>query len=1219
MFLTEHPTNPLMLRLILLLAVSLIALQEGIPRTLESGSSRASAAAVDCAAIACELTPHRSITQHLSRETRQTFRVSLIPGQYVSILITKADANLQVTLRGPDEQSPHEFTSRRYGPLRISFIASAHGNYLIEVHSPEDCASNCEYAIQIEDVRAATKQDRKDEAAVKALAEAEQLRSEWKDESSRLAAKRYAEAAAYWQSSSRPREAASALRDAGDTLFALSEYGGALDFYNRALELSRRTGDQRGVMQAMNSIGYIHVNTDDNERAFSYFRRVLNFYHQPQAAAHSVEDLRGIAEVENNLGEVFYYRGEIIKAKEYFSRALQLHIKTGDRRGQALAHLNLGYTYSDSGELKDAWRHLAQALTLWHEVNDKRGEALTNTAQGMVLSFRGEKQSAFDTYQKALQLFRTIGDRQGEAASLNSMGKAYEDLNEPQIALDHYTLALKLFEARGSTDAVAVTRCYIGRAYRSLKEDVQALEYYNQCLSLSRALGKRRIENYARLYIAAIYSAKGQKNQALDSYASVLRFYRDLKDRQGQALALLSIGDVYFSSADRPKALSFYRQALSLNRVAEDHREEASTLCKIARAERDSDDIEQALADVKAALQISESLRTKVVREDLRSSYFASVHDQYLLYIDLLMRMHERQPSGNFDVEALQASESARARTLVELLASASVDIRRGVAPELLERERSLEQSLADTAQSQMLSPYGSRDNKTAELAKETRILTTEYQEVEGEIREQGLRHAAFVQSSALSLENIQSELLDEDTLLLEYALGDQKSYLWAVTKSSISSYELPSRPEVETLARQVYKMLTTYPALERESFADDAGGQDSLDRQYWRTASAMSRMLLGPVASQLGHKRLLIVADGALQYIPFEALPVPANAPTTPAQGERAGAGGDEKPAPLVLEHEIVSLPSVSTLAALRHREAHPEFAPDKLVVVLADPVFEPDDPRFKPRPSTPQTGETEQVEAAQLRSSLRDIGQGNAGSGLSRLPFTLQEAKAIMAVAPPGQGRMITSFEASRAQAVEGSLSQYRIVHFATHGVINGQHPELSGIVLSMLNERGEHVNGFLQLHDIYRLDLSADLVVLSACSTGLGEEIQGEGLVGLTQGFLHVGAKSVVASLWQVDDKATAELMHHFYKSMFDDGLTPAAALRDAKKAMWREKRWRAPYYWAAFVLQGEYQERIKADAGPAHGRHIAFAILILLGAFLLIKALRGNLKRRSIHVL
>ncbi len=1102
---------------------------------------------------------------------------------------------MQVLLRAPDGRPSWEFVSRRYGPVRLSFIAATPGDYTLEVRALNDCAGHCEYALQLEAVRAATERDRRDVAAVRAYAEAEKLRADWVEESSHLAAKRYAEAAARWQKAARAPDAADALRAAGDTLFALSEYPDALAFYHRALRLSRRAGDRRGMMRALNGIGYVHVNTDDKERALSYFRSVSDFYQRLRLATRSPADLRATAEVENNLGEVFYYRGDPIKAGWYYNRALELHLKVGDRRGAALAYLNLGYIYLDSGDLTSSWAHLARALTLWGEVDDKRGAAHTYAAQGLVLSFRGEKQGAFDAYQQALRLFRTIGDRQGEAALLNSMGNAYEDLNEPQVALDYYTRARELFEARGNTDAAAVTDCYVGHAQRALKNEAQALEAYGRCLSLSRTLGKRRIENYARLEIASIYAAGGQRQPALESYHRALRFYRELKDRRGHAHALNSIGDVYLAGADWRRALSYYRQALDLCRIAEDQREEAATLYKIARAERDSDDLQQALADIKAALQIGESLRTKVVRDDLRSAYFASVHDQYLLYIDILMRLHARQPTEHFDVKALEASEAARARTLVDLLASARLGVSRGVAPELLERKRWLEQSLSARAERQVLAHGDGRlSDETGEAANETRRLTTEYQEVEGEIREQSLRRAAFAPASLLRLADIQRELLDDDTLLLEYALGDEKSYLWAVTKSSMSSHELPPRAEIEGLAREVYRLLTESQVQGQIPRADGADRDATFTESYWRAAGVMSRVLLEPVAAQLGHKRLLIVADGALQYIPFEALPTSA---------------GDTR-APLVLEHEVVSLPSVSTLAALRHRAAGPESAPDKLVAVVADPVFEPDDPRF-PSPTTPpETGQPEPLEAARLRSALRDVRQEGVGSGLPRLPFTLQEAQAIMDVAPAGQARMVTGFEASRALAVGGELNRYRVVHFATHGVINCQHPELSGIVLSMLNERGGRENGFLQLHDIYKLGLSADLVVLSACSTGLGEEIRGEGLVGLTQGFLHVGARSVVASLWQVDDRATAELMRHFYRAMFDEGLPPAAALREAKKAMWREPRWRAPYFWAAFVLQGEYRESIKPARAPARRMHYAFGILLLFTAVLAIIALRAR---------
>lgn len=1215
MWLAEASTSSSLLRCLLLL-VSLTAFYGC---TLgDSRSPSAGALAQDNTSAVRELKPDCPITQQLSRETSHTYRIHLLPGQYISILITKGDVNLQLTVVDPRERPLRDFVSWRYEPLRASFITAVEGFHLLEVRSLESDASSREYVLSVEDVRTPTERDRKDDAALRAYAEAEKLRAEWSGDSSRAAIERYAEASATWQANARPRQAARALLDAGDTLFALSEYSSALDFYDRALRLSRRAGDERGMVQALDSIGYVHANTDDARRALSYFRHVLNFYRKVRPVDRSVEDVRGTAQVNNNLGEAYYYRGDLLKAKKYFNRALEMHAKAGDRRGQALAHLNLGYTYSDSGDIYNCLAHLQSALTLWRAVNDRRGEALSYTGQGIVLSLQGEKQNAFDAYKRALQLFRAIGDKQGEAAALNSVGKAYEDLNEPQIALDHYNLALKLFQDSGNLDAEAVTKYYIGRAYRSLNDDERALDFYNQCLSLSRALGKRRIENYALTDIASIQALSGQKRLALGGYGKVLRFYRGQKDKRGQAHVLSSMGDVYFSSADRPKALGLFRQALTLSRDAGDQRGEASMLYKISRVERDGGDLEQALTDIKAALQISESLRTRVASQDLRSSYFSSVHDQYVLFIDLLMRMHERHPSEGFAAAALQASESARARTLLETLADAHLEVRQGVDPELLERERLLQQLLAAKAESQvLLRVAGGHGDEAGELEEEIRKLTTEYNEVAAEVREQGLRKATLVPPRPVRLEEIQAELLDDNTALLEYALGDEKSYLWVVTATSLSSYELPPRAEIESVARELYRLLTAYPAKGQVASAA-ASPADSPDKQYWQTASVMSQMLLGHAAPQLGRKRLLIVADGALQYIPFEALPVPA---VSPADAERSsdvgGAGDGDTPVPLVWEHEIVSLPSATTLALLRQRGTRRAATPDKLVVVLADPVFEPDDPRLHRPDLANRAAQAEQVEAVQLRAALWSAGGASGDLTLTRLPFTLQEAKAIVEVAPEGEGRLVTSFAASRALAIEGGLNEYRIVHFATHGVINCQHPELSGIVLSMLNERGERENGFLQLHDIYALDLSADLVVLSACSTGLGKDIRGEGLVGLTQGFLHVGARSVVASLWRVDDRATAELMRYFYQGMFKERLPPAAALRYAKKALWQEKRWRSPHYWAAFVLQGEYRQSIRAEAETSGGAPTTFAIMILLILLLVIGVLFGAAKKRRVN--
>jgi CHAT domain-containing protein len=406
----------------------------------------------------------------------------------------------------------------------------------------------------------------------------------------------------------------------------------------------------------------------------------------------------------------------------------------------------------------------------------------------------------------------------------------------------------------------------------------------------------------------------------------------------------------------------------------------------------------------------------------------------------------------------------------------------------------------------------------------------------------------------------MQEQVLDSETLLLEYALGRERSYLWAVTPTTIDSYELPKREQIEGLARQAYNLLT------------------EADGEYEQAAASLSEILLRPVVSQLGSKRLVIVADGALNYIPFGALPVPLG----------READGEKQPGwkPLVVEHEIINLPSASVLAVLRRETAERKPAP-RLFAVLADPVFSPNDERVKvsssavPSRTAKATEKQEravrspQLAEIQLVRSAQESGATRGGKSLPRLKGTRQEAEAILALMAPEQSKKALDFDANRATATSAELAQYRYVHWATHGLLDSQHPELSAVVLSLVDENGEPVDGFLRLHDIFNLNLPAELVVLSACETGLGKEIRGEGLVGLTRGFMYAGSPRVVVSLWKVEDVATAELMKQFYQGMVESGLRPAAALRAAQVAMWNNTAWHTPYYWAAFTLQGEWQ--------------------------------------------
>jgi CHAT domain-containing protein len=387
----------------------------------------------------------------------------------------------------------------------------------------------------------------------------------------------------------------------------------------------------------------------------------------------------------------------------------------------------------------------------------------------------------------------------------------------------------------------------------------------------------------------------------------------------------------------------------------------------------------------------------------------------------------------------------------------------------------------------------------------------------------------------------------------LEYSLGEERSYLWAVTKTTITSYELPKRADIEAAAQRFYKLLKTpgYNLRGQEAWIE------VVPTDTTGAVAQLSQILLAPVAQQLGNKRLLIVSDGALQYVPFSALPVP-------------GTSG-ENVVPLLVNHEIINLPSASTLAVIREDLGDRKPAP-KTVAVLADPVFSTNDQRVKTSVEAQSLASLQHndVNALALSRAIRE----NSLS-FKRLPYTRTEADSILKLAPTTEAMQAFDFTANRATATNPQLSQYKIVHFATHGILNSLHPELSGVVLSLVDKQGKPQNGFLRLNDIFNLNLPAELVVLSACETGLGQDVKGEGLVGLTRGFMYAGAPRVLVSLWSVDDQGTSELMSRFYKKMLQDGQKPAAALRAAQIEMLQNSQWKEPYYWAAFTLQGEWR--------------------------------------------
>lgn len=795
-----------------------------------------------------------------------------------------------------------------------------------------------------------------------------------------------------------------------------------------------------------------------------------------------------------------------------------------------------------------------EALVVWRSGSDKLLQAYSLNEMGLIYGDLGEYQKAIDSYVEARTIYKSLGDLRSEAGMLVNIGWIYGALGERQKSLDLYEQAQRIHLDIGYVDPILLSN--IGATYKDLGQYQKALDIHLRVLEIRRSVPGSGSQAITLNNIASCYEQLGEKLKAVDFYLQALSHMPEIGNAFYTATTLNNLGRLYADAGERQKALDYLNQALLLRRTIGDKNGEAATLYQFARLERDRGKLVDALKQIGAALTAVESLRIKVKSQQLRASFVASVRRYNEFNIDLLMRLHKQRPLEGLDTTALEASEKGRARSLLELLAEATAEIREGVEPALLERERTLRQMISDEAerQSRLLSGKHTEEQAAA-AAREMAALTTEYDQIEGRIRETSPRYAALTQPVPLGLKAIQERVLDDETLMLEYALGEEKSFLWAVTPTSIKSFELPKREEIERAARRVYELLSARnQPIANETLEQRRKRLDRADAEYPAASAALSRILLAPVAFELKNKRLLIVSDGVLQYIPFAALPDPQ--------------AGDWRA--LVVDHEIVSAPSASVVAVLRQETANRKPAA-KSLAVLADPVFSKDDPRVlvsgkRRAPSV----ETPSV-FAEAKRSAAESGLGD----LKRLRFSRQEADAITGLVGETMKLEAVDFAANRGLATSSELGQYRIVHLATHGLINNEHPELSGVVLSLVDEKGQPQNGFLRLYDLYNLKLSADLVVVSACQTALGKEIKGEGLVGLTRGFMYAGVPRVVASLWQVEDRASAELMKRFYQEMLDRGRRPATALRAAQVSMLNDNRWRAPHYWAAFTIQGEWK--------------------------------------------
>jgi CHAT domain-containing protein len=1000
------------------------------------------------------------------------------------------------------------------------------GDHRIVVRPKERLVSPGRYTISLEALPAPP-DDRFN--ALSLMTRAGQEASGRNPEARRQAMALYREALAVWRSLEERRWEAETLYAIAVLEKDLSDLPAAAGDYQKALALWRELDEPRLEAASLYELAVVRSSMGEAGPARETLQSVLSLW-------QSLGERFNEGRTRDALCYLDLASGALPSALTCYEEALALFRELGDGREEARILNNLGGVYDGLGEPDSALERYEQALAVRRAIGDRRGEAEVLNNIAVIHRVLGDWQEALRVYGQVREMQESLGDdRSLKGKLLSNLGFAYNSLGEPQRALTFLEDALKLRRETGDRRGEIITLNNLGDSWRKLGDVEKGLDQHRNALEQALALGDRRQEASSRLRIAEALLARSDAAAALRELEPALVVLAEMGIRHSEAQGLLLRGRA-LAMAGRPReALPVLLDVLARRRALRDRAGEADALHALAAVERSLDLREEARAHAEEAVARVEELRTGFVSPDLRAAFLATQRRAYSLLIDLLMDRHAADPGGGYDQAALAVSERARARSLLDVLFSGNLAHAGSSIPaKLVERRQSLRRRLSAKAD-QQLKQGGARAEA---LGREVEALLADLDSVEAEIRRIEPRYAAVSAPPSLGVKDI-AGLLDPATLLLEYSLGEERSFLWAVSAGGMRSFVLPPRKEIEELAREIHEELSTV--------GSGAGRQREATER-------LGKILLGPIWGEAAQvRRLIVVPDGALHVLPFTALQVPEPGRSWDASGATRH----------LLDHqEVVYLPSATTLALGRQRLERRPPAP-KLAAIVADPVFSPHDARLA------------RTKASSSVEPVRSAGAGTLPS-FERLPSSRREAEAIRDLAPAGQVWSKLDLEASRETVLSGELSAYRVIHFATHGVADTRNPELSGLVLSLVDAAGRPREGFLSLTDVYDLNLNADLVVLSGCRTALGKEVSGEGIMGLTRGFLYAGAPRVVASLWPVQDRTTAELMRRFYRALWQDHLPPAAALREAQRSLREDDpRYRDPYSWAGFVLQGDWR--------------------------------------------
>jgi CHAT domain-containing protein/tetratricopeptide (TPR) repeat protein len=1060
--------------------------------------------------------------------------------RFVSVSVTAKRADLLVRLIDSEGRVLREAKGSRSGDLMISWIASEPSEYQLEIGCTGESDIAWAYHLRLVSGRKVSHVHKRLVQAELAKEVAEDLERQSRKKSIDAALLKYRRAADLYRGANRSDLRAEILITLARLYSRRGEYFRAASHYRKAIRLStdKLPGTRARALAGLVEILIIRGRTQE----------AANYAQESVELATSLNDCCTKAITLRALGTAQYYLSDHDDALKSIQESLKLTRNSSDNVGEAQALNVLANIYNDLGRYQNALETEETALKIWKRVKDRRETAYTLLVESFIYSYMGKKTAALQLANEALYLFEDSGDPNGQAAAYNAVAFFYEDL-DTRLALDYLKKSYTLFSAIGHELGAALTLGDLARCYFAAGQKRTALKYYKRYIEVSKALGDPKIQSVALRETGSAYQKLGDWKAAARYSMRAEALSRTATDIPGQAIAMAQIGDALRMSGVSSAAENSYRTALSIAKKCDQPTLEASILYRLARLELSRGRPEYALAMIGPALEITERVRESVADEQLRALYSGTTHDMYQLRVDVLMELSFGTEGSDLSRSAFENSEKSRARSLSETLRSKQQGTAMKVDPHLLARIAQVKRDL-DVLMNRRIFSENTRHEE--ETDSRIRQLWGELQQLRNEIYDRAATYADVSNLVPYTAVEIQEMLLDPDSVLLEYFVGEARTYLWVLERNSFSSFVLPGGQSLAKAGLRLRRTLTARQPLAGETAAQYARRVRAAEARYASAAAHLGDMVLSPVADRIRNKRLLIVADGPLLFIPFAALRLTSDAGKLP----------------LGATHDIVNLPSATAVMEVRHAQRKSQKRVPSTIAIFADPVFEAADDRIKIRLANDKNLRRTRETPVWYPSRSPASGRG----GLSRLRASREEGEAIEKLFAPQAVTKAFDFDAAKRVLKTSRIGNADILHFATHGFINLDAPQLSGLVLSTIDAQGRAQLGFVGMDDIQELQLSARLVVLSACDSALGRNVRGDGVLGLPRAFMAAGAKNVLSTLWKVDDTATSEFIKQFYRSLVVEGLTESNAIRSAQIHMMNSDKWRSPFYWSGFVLYG-----------------------------------------------